>query len=142
MHFPTLPLLPLLLTLPATLAQQPRPTPQPPQVSLPILGPLEPLINKGLASAHGAWESAAQRKPWPIFNPFIVAPITWYNWRDVLTTRQGGPHDPFAGEPFTQWLILITGENRTCGGMCGNINRAFNVRFFESAGEVIETGRK
>ena len=45
-----------------------------------------------------------------------VTPLTASNWASVLAPQKIP----------TEWLVLITGGNRTCAGMCNGVDAAFN----------------
>jgi hypothetical protein len=53
--------------------------------------------------------------------------LTLDNWKSVLvanpSTTAAGPED---------WMIYITGGNKTCYGVCGNATKAWNVRITKS----------
>ncbi|KAL0258782.1 hypothetical protein SLS55_006286 [Diplodia seriata] len=49
-----------------------------------------------------------------------VANLTLENWRDVVT-----PSASAAGSEPEEWLIYLTGGNKTCFGMCGNTTEAW-----------------
>ena len=53
-----------------------------------------------------------------------VPALTLHNWRDVI--RHSGTVRP-EGEREA-WMVLVTGGNKTCHGMCHNVDRAWNVR--------------
>lgn len=74
--------------------------------------PASPSAPINAAAEKGAAKAAAA----------IQHPITWDNWRETLTV------DPTASTPTTQdWLVFVTGGNKTCFGLCGNATKAWNV---------------
>lgn len=50
-----------------------------------------------------------------------VVPLTLSNWESILVaSEEDGPQE---------WLVFITGGNKTCFGRCGPAEKAFNVSF-------------
>ena len=48
-----------------------------------------------------------------------VVPLTLVNWEsNLVASEEEGPQD---------WLVFITGGNKTCFGRCGPAEKAFNV---------------
>lgn len=68
-------------------------------------------------SAAEAVNAAAAK----VSSPF-VQDLTLANWKDVVSTSatstSAGPEE---------WLVYITGGNKTCYGTCGNTTAAWNV---------------
>ena len=52
-----------------------------------------------------------------------VLPVTLDNWRDVLR-----PSTNAKGNEPEEWVIYVTGANKTCYGLCNQANKAWNVR--------------
>lgn len=50
-----------------------------------------------------------------------VANLTLENWREIIT-----PSASAASQGPEEWLIYLTGGNKTCFGMCGNTTEAWN----------------
>lgn len=48
-----------------------------------------------------------------------VTRLRWNNWESVLTPSAQEPQD---------WMVYITGGNKTCFGRCGQADEAWNVR--------------
>ncbi|EOD52460.1 hypothetical protein UCRNP2_725 [Neofusicoccum parvum UCRNP2] len=51
----------------------------------------------------------------------VVANLTLENWRDIVA-----PSASAASQGPEEWLIYITGGNKTCFGLCGNTTEAWN----------------
>lgn len=48
-----------------------------------------------------------------------VVPLTLSNWQsNLVATEEEGPQE---------WLVFVTGGNKTCFGRCGVAEKAFNV---------------
>jgi hypothetical protein len=56
-----------------------------------------------------------------------VHALTLDNWKSVLTSSR-------TGKGPEQWLVFVTGGNKTCSGRCANVTRVWNVsgRLFSS----------
>ena len=52
-----------------------------------------------------------------------VSPITLDNWREVLK-----PSASAKGTEAEEWMIYVTGANKTCYGLCARADTAWNVR--------------
>ena len=50
-----------------------------------------------------------------------VVPLTKYNWVETL---QSGPST--AGAGIENWMVLVSGGNKTCYGRCGKVEQAWN----------------
>ena len=52
----------------------------------------------------------------------VVEPLTLENWRSVINSSNvatvDGPEE---------WMVFLTGGNKTCFGLCGNVTEALNV---------------
>ena len=111
----------LLLALPAIAVAEEQ---------IPLLDKVKGFFNKATAAVSSAIPAvpsnpvnAATEKAAAKAAEAIQHPLTLENWREVLTV------DPTASPPTTQdWLVFITGGNKTCFGLCGNATKAWNVR--------------
>ena len=52
-----------------------------------------------------------------------VTPLTTSNWATVLAPQW---HEESASFGPDNWMVLVTGQNRTCQGRCGQIEAEFN----------------
>ncbi|KAI9665698.1 MAG: hypothetical protein M1821_003632 [Bathelium mastoideum] len=50
-----------------------------------------------------------------------VSPVTLDNWRDVLK-----PSTSAKGTEPQEWMVYVTGANKTCYGLCGRADAAWN----------------
>ncbi|KAI9717073.1 MAG: hypothetical protein M1812_005008 [Candelaria pacifica] len=50
-----------------------------------------------------------------------VVPITLQNWRETLT-----PNPMASTEAPEEWMMFVTGGNKTCYGQCGKVEKAWN----------------
>ena len=112
----------LLALSPLALAEQPH-TAQHPLASLYdqyssfIPAPLRPASNPFAHdfAAEAAAKVAAKN----------VHPLTLANWRSTLskaTTKTGKKADD-----SDVWMVYVTGGNKTCYGLCGDADKAWNV---------------
>lgn len=74
---------------------------------LPTATPVVPTVDRVV-------EQKVQQKPATV----TVTHFNTSNWQSIL--------EP-ASEP-QDWLLYVTGGNKTCFGRCGNADKAFNVR--------------
>lgn len=51
-----------------------------------------------------------------------VVPLTMQNWRETLT-----PSNSKASEGPEEWMVFVTGGNKTCFGFCEQVETAWNV---------------
>lgn len=63
-----------------------------------------------------------------------VSPLTVENWEQVLSATPGATASIQGPE---EWLVYITGGNKTCYGLCGNATKAFSVSFLRTVKSVI-----
>lgn len=89
-------------------------------------------FNEYLAKAQGivatytgnAPVQAAKEPVTPAFSHGAVTVLTMDNWKQIIkpqvSTAQTSGHD--------EWMVYITGRNKTCGGMCDRADNAWNVR--------------
>ena len=52
-----------------------------------------------------------------------VSPVTLSNWKDVLRPGSSAKGN---NEP-EEWIVYVTGANKTCYGMCAQADKAWNV---------------
>lgn len=52
-----------------------------------------------------------------------VVPVTLENWRNVLS-----PTTSAKGNEPEEWVVYVTGANKSCYGMCAQADKAWNVR--------------
>ncbi|KAL2185500.1 hypothetical protein L209DRAFT_756654 [Thermothelomyces heterothallicus CBS 203.75] len=72
----------------------------------------------GAASSAAAGKAGKAKK---VVEPKKIETLTLENWKDTLY----GPVQTDATKP-EEWLVLLTGRNKTCYGQCGKIEAAFN----------------
>jgi hypothetical protein len=54
---------------------------------------------------------------------YVVEKLNMSNWRDVLMPE----HDATkAGAGPQEWMVFLTGGNKTCNGLCGNVTNEWN----------------
>ena len=53
----------------------------------------------------------------------VVHPLNLTNWKETLT-----PDATAQSDGPEEWMVYITGGNKTCFGLCGNVTKAWNVR--------------
>ena len=68
------------------------------------------------SAATAATPDAAVRKN--------VLPLTLDNWRQTFTA-------PSVQDAGREWYVLVTGGNKTCGGSCDIVEKAWNVSCLE-----------
>ena len=54
-----------------------------------------------------------------------VVALTPGNWRETL----GSPSAQATGR---EWYVLVTGGNKTCSGLCSDVEKAWNVSYFDN----------
>ncbi|KAL2197145.1 hypothetical protein P885DRAFT_36019 [Corynascus similis CBS 632.67] len=69
-------------------------------------------------SSAAAGKTAKTKK---VVEPKKIEALTLENWKDTL-------YGPVPAEATTpeEWLVLVTGRNKTCYGHCGKVETAFN----------------
>ena len=72
------------------------------------------------ADTPAAPEQAKQ--PPPVLSEKPVTPLTMSNWESTLS-----PVEPGTPDTEREWLVFITGGNKTCFGHCLRADEAFNV---------------
>ncbi|KAL2160838.1 hypothetical protein VTH06DRAFT_1035 [Thermothelomyces fergusii] len=85
------------------------------------LGAAIPSAGRTVDEAAGAASSAAAGKTKKVVEPKKIETLTLENWKDTLY----GPVQADATQP-EEWLVLLTGRNKTCYGQCDKIEAAFN----------------
>lgn len=63
---------------------------------------------------------------------YVVTPLKHDNWKSVIT-----PDASAAGTGPEEWMIFVTGGNKTCYGLCGNVTAAWNVSIAISTMEML-----
>ncbi|KAI5292532.1 hypothetical protein KEM52_006286 [Ascosphaera acerosa] len=71
-----------------------------------------------VAEASAALEKAAPAAP---VKPKHVTEITSENWQEVFKPLEEPTTDP----EKLEWMMLVTGGNKTCFGRCGQLNKAW-----------------
>lgn len=56
-----------------------------------------------------------------------VTPVTVDNWQSLL-----GPIPADSAEPSQEWLIYVTGGNKSCYGQCAKSDQAWKVSFYSA----------
>ncbi|KAH7090756.1 hypothetical protein FB567DRAFT_520578 [Paraphoma chrysanthemicola] len=110
----------LLLALPAIAVAEEQ---------IPLLEKVKGFFNKATAAVSSAIPAvpsaplnAATEKAASKAAEAIQYPLTLENWKETLTV------DPTASPPVTQdWLVFVTGGNRSCFGLCENATKAWNT---------------
>ncbi|KAK4135668.1 hypothetical protein BT67DRAFT_440558, partial [Trichocladium antarcticum] len=95
------------------------------------LGATVPVADKAVDAPPAAASSAATgaAKSKKVVEPKKIETLTLENWKDTLYA----PVQTDATTP-EDWLVLMSGRNKTCFGNCGKLDEAFN----ESAGKFAQ----
>ncbi|KAH6848282.1 hypothetical protein B0I37DRAFT_446376 [Chaetomium sp. MPI-CAGE-AT-0009] len=75
---------------------------------------------KGDATAAAVTASTGKAKTKKVVEPKKIHTLTLENWKDTLFE----PVQPDATNP-EEWLVLLTGRNKTCFGRCDRVESAF-----------------
>lgn len=113
-------LLPLLALLTSAHAQE--------QAQHPLGAWFEKLASYLPAGAiSSAGQAAAAARP----TSSNVTPLTLENWREVL-----GPKPSVDGVEPEPWWVYVTGGNKTCYGLCGKTDAAWEVGHESSSSRI------
>lgn len=52
----------------------------------------------------------------------VVTKLDAANWQSILTSASSNPHDG-----PEEWMIFVTGGNKSCYGQCTQVEKAWNV---------------
>lgn len=80
---------------------------------------------QGIASSYmgnAPLKAAKSAAPQKLANGAVTV-FTIDNWKSILKPQVSRTQ---SSEP-EEWMVYITGENKTCGGMCGRADNAWNV---------------
>lgn len=80
----------------------------------------------GASNAADVFEDMAHQAARPVTSTVANAAVhelTVDNWKQTLVHSGSGQ----PGSPSEPWFVAITGRNRTCGGMCGRFDQAWDV---------------
>lgn len=76
-----------------------------------------------VASQAAATSPIVSAKPAPPLKPKHVTEVNGENWQELFNPVQPGTTDP----EKLEWLMLVTGGNKSCFGRCSQLNKAWEV---------------
>ncbi|KZZ87261.1 hypothetical protein AAP_05785 [Ascosphaera apis ARSEF 7405] len=74
-----------------------------------------------VASQAAATSPIVSAKPAPPLKPKHVTEVNGENWQELFNPVQPGTTDP----EKLEWLMLVTGGNKSCFGRCSQLNKAW-----------------
>ncbi|KAH6622776.1 hypothetical protein F5144DRAFT_581442 [Chaetomium tenue] len=83
-------------------------------------GAAAPSADKADAPAAAVTSATGKAKTKKVVEPKKISTLTLENWKDTLYE----PVQPDATNP-EEWLVLLTGRNKTCFGRCDRVEAAF-----------------